>query len=254
MNCFNLIALGLIFLFQNTIRPGESVVLDRAQLQLWYPEYSSLNSIDVWGKELTSIAADAFAGLTKIEYLFMFLNQLTTIDSQAFKGLVNLRDLYLWGNKITSIDPSAFSTLASLQILYLFDNNLVSIDRNILVGLVNLEYVYIGNNPISQLQPAFVIQLCKTNPQCLVYLWSFKSKTWIKNLIFFINLIKITNILTKYFRVMSFKIKISTNTLKKNKWKHFWIKFYTENKLFRKIERAFRNNNKNDFDFILWKA
>ena len=48
------------------------------------------------------------------------------------------------------------------------DNSLI--DHLAFLGLTNLEIVYLGENPISTIQQSFVIQLCLTNPKCIICL------------------------------------------------------------------------------------
>jgi len=57
------------------ISPLNSIVLDRAQLEKWYPEYNQTNQIDLSSKEITSITLDAFDGLVNLQILTLDQNE-----------------------------------------------------------------------------------------------------------------------------------------------------------------------------------
>lgn len=77
------------------VLPAESIVLSRTQLAAWYPNYASMSYLRLTNRQITSIEAGAFTGLTNLKYITLAKNQLTTLDYSVFSGLTNLRALSL---------------------------------------------------------------------------------------------------------------------------------------------------------------
>jgi len=58
-----------------------------------------------------------------------------------------------------------------MAFIHLNKNNLVAIDRLSFLGLTNLEVVYLKDNPICSTHQSIVLQLCLTNPKCMICLF-----------------------------------------------------------------------------------
>ncbi len=164
MWCFLLVLLLL------SAQSGHTVVLDRDQLNAWYPGAWSdafwffyLNH-----RQITSISAGTFTGLTNLRQLVLDFNQLTTLPSSIFYGLRDLEVLWLQNNQLTTLHPSIFSGLYRLKELDLSWNQITTFDRNIFSGLIKLEIVDVRGNRYGPWDWDYIRKLCSTNPLCTI--------------------------------------------------------------------------------------
>jgi Leucine-rich repeat (LRR) protein len=144
------------------------VILTRTLLATWIPSFITQNAIDLSKRKISLIDARAFSQLSHITSLNLGTNFIKAVDSLIFTDLVNLLKLNLDNNALTRIEASTFSRLTKLTFLTLNNNNLLAIDRLAFVGLTNLEYVNLASNPITLTQPSLVLQLCQSNPKCVI--------------------------------------------------------------------------------------
>ena len=89
-----------------------------------------VNVVDLWLREideLTTIPADAFAGLDAVATLRLERSGITTIHADAFSGLTNLKHLTLQDNKLTEIPRNAFDDLILMTQLNLERNDIATI-------------------------------------------------------------------------------------------------------------------------------
>ena len=98
---------------------SNSVLLNRAQLKIWYPSFETESSFDLSYKQITLISNDAFTNLTNLNNdLYLSVNQISTLGPLTFRSLINLKNLFLWGNQLVGeIDPTTFSYMTNLQSL-----------------------------------------------------------------------------------------------------------------------------------------
>ena len=94
-----------------------AIILDRNQLIAWYPNYLHANAFSLQRRQITSISADTFIGLSQLKELDLQYNQLSTLEASIFAGLSGLQKLSLRYNQLTSVDPSTFSELSQLLVL-----------------------------------------------------------------------------------------------------------------------------------------
>jgi len=67
------------------------------------------------GNRLTSISADAFSGLSKLEYLSLTKNRLTSLPKDVFDGLSKIQGLGLGENNFTTLPEDIFDGLSKLK-------------------------------------------------------------------------------------------------------------------------------------------
>ena len=134
-----------------TVKPSYStspaqneVHLNRTYLDLTFGQLNDLISIDLSNLNINTMDSTTFSGLKKIEILNLHKNKLTKIDGTVFRELINLKKLILESN------------------------NIIQFDKNALAGLLNLELVCLADNPISNFFETSIMDLCKTNPKCVV--------------------------------------------------------------------------------------
>lgn len=84
-----------LFVIIGAVLPAQSIVLSRTQLAAWYPNYASMSRLRLKNRQITSIEAGAFTGLTNLKSISLAKNQLTTLDYSVFSGLTNLREISL---------------------------------------------------------------------------------------------------------------------------------------------------------------
>ncbi len=97
--------------------------------------------------QLTTLPDNAFAGLTALTHLsFDSLSTVTTVAEDAFNGLTALESLNLSGNGLTTLDADIFDGLTALRILDLSFNSLESLDADIFDGLTALAEIHLSFN------------------------------------------------------------------------------------------------------------
>ena len=109
-----------------------SVVLNRKQLEAWYPDFNTTREIDLHNRNITSIEVDTFASLTNVYTLDLSLNNLTQIDANTFESLVNLNYLDMSYNSLANISKDTFKSLNTLKQLFLLSNNLTVLNSEML--------------------------------------------------------------------------------------------------------------------------
>jgi hypothetical protein len=106
--------------------------------------YKLVSHIIARTNQITSIAANQFAGMSNLTYLDLGDNQITSVEWGDFSGLPALNELRLDGNQITSIGASAFGGLSNLAELRIGRRqsgvtSLVSIGDGAFAGCTGLE-------------------------------------------------------------------------------------------------------------------
>ncbi|MDA8002022.1 MAG: fibronectin type III domain-containing protein, partial [Alphaproteobacteria bacterium] len=100
---------------------------------------------------LTTLPANAFAGLGKLRTLYLSSNRLTTLPANAFAGLDKLTDLDLPNNQLTTLSANAFAGLANVTRLWLTNNHLTTLPANAFAGLANVTGLWLTNNRLTTL-------------------------------------------------------------------------------------------------------
>jgi len=110
---------------------------------------SNITRLDLDNNALATLADHAFSGLTNVTRLDLDNNALVALADHAFSGLTNLTELRLQGNALTSVPDNAFGGLARLATLQLQDNELANVPVNALSGLTNLQTLLLDNNSLT---------------------------------------------------------------------------------------------------------
>ena len=112
---------------------------------------AAITTLDLQSKELTTLQADDFAGLTSLETLYLQNNQLVSFPEDIFDELSSLTTLDLSGNEIDSIPINFFDDLTTLTNLNLSANNLQSLPNSILDKLTSLICLDLSSNRLESL-------------------------------------------------------------------------------------------------------
>ena len=83
---------------------------------------AAITSLDLSSKNIASLQAGDFDGLTALEELCLFGNQISSLPSDIFEGLSTLRTLNLYNNRLSSLPDGLFVGLTSLTTLRLNGN------------------------------------------------------------------------------------------------------------------------------------
>ncbi len=108
-------------------------------------------SLALGRKNITSLKAGDFDGLTSLTTLSLSNNQLGTLPDGLFDGLTSLATLSLWSNRLNTLPEGLFDGLASLTTLNLGNNQLGNLPAGIFVGLTELKSLHVYGNAIDPL-------------------------------------------------------------------------------------------------------
>ena len=112
---------------------------------------AQLTTLDLSGRDISSLQSGDFAGLSALEELLLSDNRLTALPADIFSGLVSLQSLRLHGNQLTAVPADVFADLSALEVLGLRDNHLESLPASLLSGLSELRLLYLSNNRLGGL-------------------------------------------------------------------------------------------------------
>ena len=107
--------------------------------------------LDLSGESISALAAGDFAGLTRLEVLYLDDNGLTTLPVGVFAGLTRLDTLFLSNSGLTSLPVGVFAGLTRLEILWLNHNELTTLPGGVFDGLTQLQFLYLDNNQLNTL-------------------------------------------------------------------------------------------------------
>ncbi|MDE0295059.1 MAG: M12 family metallo-peptidase [Bryobacterales bacterium] len=117
-----------------------------------------VTALDLSRKEITTLDAGDFTGLSNMVDLDLSRNTLGTIPEQAFKDLVNLTKLNLGYTGQTQV-PAAIRGMRSLQDLSLRVNSIQTIHKESFKGLSGLRDLDLVGNQITSLADGFLSDL-----------------------------------------------------------------------------------------------
>lgn len=130
------------------------VVLTRERLRLRHANWDKLSSLWLDSERLNRCEWDTFAGLTRLEELYLHANELDVLeDTRLFRDLVSLRQLSLWSNRLRQIHAASFGFLRVLEKLYLSSNDLTRLEPTMFAPLINLRVLYLDANRIRRIEP-----------------------------------------------------------------------------------------------------
>lgn len=122
----------LLNLFAIFISLANCLILDRAQLTEWYPDYATSSIFNLATREIDSIEETAFSGLVQSKIIYLHDNEVASISETLLNDLVNLEEIYMHFNQLNYMHPRAFWGLNNLKKLWLQGNQLNSVDTSLL--------------------------------------------------------------------------------------------------------------------------
>ncbi|MXX97642.1 MAG: leucine-rich repeat protein [Rhodothermaceae bacterium] len=115
-------------------------------------QLSSVSTLDLSNKSITSLDEDDFDGLSGLATLYLNNNSLSSLHEELFDGLSSLTTLSLQRNSsLSSLDEELFDGLSSLVTLNLNNNSLSSLEEDLFDGLSSLETLNLRSNSLSSL-------------------------------------------------------------------------------------------------------
>ncbi|XP_014663450.1 PREDICTED: insulin-like growth factor-binding protein complex acid labile subunit [Priapulus caudatus] len=99
------------------------------------------------------IPGRAFAGLTIDSVYLMYGEKLTTIHADAFAGIGGLRSLYVEETALSAIPCQIFPTMPDLELLFIRYSSLEKLDDGCLIDASNLSQLVLDNNVIFYISP-----------------------------------------------------------------------------------------------------
>ena len=102
-------------------------------------------------KEIGSLQAGDFAGLSRVTEIWLDNNRLTGLPADLFVGLRSLEILQLGGNRLATLQADVFDGLPELWFLDLSNNRLTSVSAGAFNGLPALDQLILGANPLNTL-------------------------------------------------------------------------------------------------------
>ena len=130
------------------------VLVEKGLTRLSGRDFAGLARVDelyLSRNRLTELPSGAFADLTHLRRLLLDNNEITDLSPEVFEGLSHLEDLYFYQNRITELAPETFAGLQSLGTLGFGFNELTDLPDDIFDGLSNLETLTMRGNMLTSL-------------------------------------------------------------------------------------------------------
>ena len=112
---------------------------------------SITGSLSLTNKGLTEVPSGTFAGLTRLQKLYLERNELSALPADVFDGLGSLRSLDLDNNALAALPADVFDGLTELRELDLHGNALAALPADVFDGLTKLEYLNLSFNALAAL-------------------------------------------------------------------------------------------------------
>ncbi|KJE93819.1 TKL protein kinase, variant 2 [Capsaspora owczarzaki ATCC 30864] len=112
---------------------------------------TSLTQVTLQNNNITNIVATTFTGLSSVTQTDLSYNKLTSLSANAFTDLSALTQLDLSYNMITSLSANTFTGLSALTRLDLSYNMITSLSANTFTGLSALTQLYLFENQITSI-------------------------------------------------------------------------------------------------------
>ena len=110
-------------------------------------------------KDITSLRAGDFDGLTELRTLLLWYNQIEELPPGIFDQLTALKSLELWNNRLGELPPGIFDQLTALEQLRLSSMGLAELPPGIFDQLTALEKLNLWDNRIEELPPGVFDEL-----------------------------------------------------------------------------------------------
>ncbi|XP_056329353.1 immunoglobulin superfamily member 10 [Danio aesculapii] len=114
---------------------------------------TAVERINLGYNSLSSLQANGFSGLNKLELLMLHSNMIKTVEDGAFSGLTSLQVLKMSYNRIEKLNKNTFRGLDNLVRLQLDHNLLTFIHPESFYGLKRLQLINLEGNQLQQLHP-----------------------------------------------------------------------------------------------------
>ena len=112
---------------------------------------SALQELRLNGNQLKTLPANVFSSLSSLEALFLNQNQLINLPPEAFSGLTAVTNLYLNNNQLETLPQNLFSGMSSLRQINIHTNRLTSLPAGVFSGLSSLTQLFLRNNKLTTL-------------------------------------------------------------------------------------------------------
>ena len=89
-------------------------------------KWITLRALNISNNKITRLEANAFAGLTNIEQIFIQKNRVETIEVTSFSGCTKLTEIDLGGNQLETLKIGTFENLPALKSITLVGNVVVA--------------------------------------------------------------------------------------------------------------------------------
>lgn len=102
-----------------------------------------ISSLNLWGNNITELAADTFNDLINLEKLILNDNRLKVVHENLFRNLVNIREIWLRNNLLVELPEGLFKHNHQLQKVFASENKLkvISIDFVNLPNLLLIDFI-----------------------------------------------------------------------------------------------------------------
>ena len=114
-------------------------------------DLAEITGLSLNNKNITSLKAGDFDGLSALQSLNLSSNSLTTLPEGIFDGLSTLVYLNLDNNSLTTLPEGIFDGLSALQNLSLGSNSLTTLPEGIFDGLSTLRELSLGHQSVLSL-------------------------------------------------------------------------------------------------------
>ena len=112
---------------------------------------AAITSLNLLRRNITTLKASDFDGLTALTSLDLSDNQLSTLPEGIFDDLTALTTLELNDNQLSTLPADIFDALAKLRELHLYNNQFSTLPAGIFDGLSWLDQLFMQSNQLTTL-------------------------------------------------------------------------------------------------------
>lgn len=124
------------------------------------PEMKNFRTFIAYSNNIDRIRNNTFDNvMLTLETVDLQLNNIRFLEADAFKGLTRLEFLYLRFNQITFPPIGVFNTLSNLNLIDFESNDFRQIDETLFAGNPRLNAIFADRNGIDRISPRFADNL-----------------------------------------------------------------------------------------------